>query len=95
MNKRNENKNRRIKLQVGERGLLGDLKKNQKAVILNMKKKMPLFRRHLLDMGLVQGTKIQIKKMAPLGDPIVIALRDYELCLRKEEIQFIEIEVIA
>lgn len=95
MDKINENKNRRKKLQVGEHGFLSDLKKDQRAMILGMKKEKPHLRRHLFDMGLVQGTKIQMKKVAPLGDPIVIALRDYELCLRKEEIQFIEIEVIA
>ena len=42
-------------------------------------------RRHLLDMGLTRGTEIEIKKKAPVGDPIDIKLRDYELCISKSD----------
>ena len=51
-------------------------------------------RRHLLDMGLTRGTQVEIKKKAPMGDPIDIKLRDYELCISKSELSKIEVEVI-
>ena len=39
----------------------------------------------LLDMGLIPGTKVQLKKIAPMGDPIQIHVRGYELTLRRED----------
>lgn len=42
-------------------------------------------RRRLLDMGLTPGTKVMIKKMAPMGDPIELSLRGYLLSIRKED----------
>ena len=51
-------------------------------------------RRHLLDMGITRGVEIKIKKIAPMGDPIDIELRDYELCIRKADLNQIEVEVI-
>ncbi len=48
-------------------------------------------RRRLLDMGLTKGTKIYVKKVAPLGDPIEITLRGYDLSLRKDEAAFIQV----
>ena len=46
----------------------------------------------LLDMGLNPKTKVVVKKIAPMGDPIEIRLRGYELTLRKEEAKEIEVE---
>lgn len=48
-------------------------------------------RRRLLDMGLTPGTKVMIRKMAPMGDPIEIFLRGYELTIRKEDASAIEV----
>jgi Fe2+ transport system protein FeoA len=48
-------------------------------------------RRHLLDMGLTPGTPVLIRKVAPMGDPIELCLRRYELTLRREEAEKIEI----
>ena len=42
-------------------------------------------RRHLLDMGLTPRTRVMVRKRAPLGDPLEISLRGYELTLRAEE----------
>ena len=42
-------------------------------------------RRRLLDMGLTPGTRVMIKKMAPMGDPIELSLRGYLLSIRKED----------
>ena len=49
-------------------------------------------KRRIMDMGLTNGTEIYIRKVAPLGDPMQISLRGYELSVRKEDVQFIEIE---
>lgn len=46
----------------------------------------------LLDMGLIPGTTVMIRKVAPMGDPIEIHIRGYELTIRIEEAQKIEIE---
>lgn len=49
-------------------------------------------RLRLLDMGLIPKTKVTVRKIAPLGDPIEIHLRGYELTLRREDAKKIEIE---
>ena len=49
-------------------------------------------RLRLLDMGLIPKTKVMVRKMAPMGDPIEIHLRGYELTLRIEDAKKIEIE---
>lgn len=46
-----------------------------------------------LDMGLIPKTKVKVQKMAPMGDPIEIQLRGYELTLRKEDAQKIEVRL--
>ena len=45
-------------------------------------------------MGITRGVLIEIKKIAPLGDPVDIALRGYELCVRKEDMKSIDIKVV-
>ncbi len=45
-----------------------------------------------LDMGLIPKTKVRVQKMAPMGDPIEIQLRGYELTIRKEDAQKIEVQ---
>ena len=49
-------------------------------------------RRRIMDMGITRGTEISITKMAPLGDPIEVNVRGYELTIRKSDAQLIEIE---
>ena len=78
----------------GETCNISDLKVGQKAIVLKLNEENKAIRRHLLDMGITRGVEIQIKKIAPMGDPIDISLRDYELCIRKEELSKIEVEVI-
>ena len=51
------------------------------------------FRRRLLDMGVTPGTEIYLRKKAPLGDPLEITLRGYELTLRKDEAFLVILEV--
>ena len=45
-------------------------------------------------MGLTRGVEVEIKKIAPPGDPIDLKLRDYELCISKSDLEQIEVEVI-
>lgn len=52
-------------------------------------------RRRLLDMGLTPRTKVFVRKTAPMGDPIELALRGYLLSIRKDDAAKIEIEVTA
>jgi Fe2+ transport system protein FeoA len=49
-------------------------------------------RRRLLDLGLTPGTMVRVEKIAPLGDPILISLRGFQLTLRKEEARHIIVE---
>lgn len=51
-------------------------------------------RRRLLDMGLTPKTTVMVRKVAPLGDPIELYLRGYELTLRKEDARNIEIKEV-
>ena len=72
---------------------LSDLKVGQKAVVTKLNIENKEIRRHLLDMCITRGGEIRVKKIAPRGDPIDIELRDYELCLRKADLEKIEAEV--
>jgi len=50
-------------------------------------------RRRLFDMGVTPGAEVTLRKKAPLGDPIEVTLRGYELTLRKVEASFVEVEL--
>ena len=84
----------KIKLKKGDKAHLSDLKIGQRAKVLGIHMHKPDIRRHLLDMGITKGTEILIKKVAPMGDPVDIELRGYELCIRKEEMKNIDIEIL-
>ena len=49
-------------------------------------------KRRIMDMGITKGAAIYVRKVAPLGDPIEITVRDYELSIRKEDASMIEVE---
>jgi ferrous iron transport protein A len=49
-------------------------------------------KRHILDMGITKGAKIEVHKAAPFGDPIQITVRGFELSLRKEDAKIIAVE---
>ena len=70
---------------------LNDLSVGKEAVISAVNGEGAL-RLRLLDMGLIPGTKVKVIKIAPLGDPIEIMLRGYELSLRKADAEMIEVE---
>ena len=49
-------------------------------------------RRRILDMGITEGAKVKVCKVAPLGDPIELSVRGYQLSLRKSDVASIEVE---
>ena len=49
-------------------------------------------RRRIMDMGITKGVEIYVRKVAPVGDPIEIAVMDYELSVRKNDAELIEVE---
>ena len=49
-------------------------------------------RLRIMDMGITKGVEIYVRKFAPLGDPIEITVRDYELSVRKNDAELIEVE---
>ena len=50
-------------------------------------------KRRIMDMGITRGVEIYVRKVAPLGDPIEVTVRGYELSLRKADAEMIEVEV--
>jgi Fe2+ transport system protein FeoA len=71
---------------------LDQLPLEQEAVITAVGGEGPL-RCRLLDMGLIPRTRVRVVKVAPLGDPIELRVRDYALSLRKEDARSITVEV--
>ena len=49
-------------------------------------------KKRIMDMGITRGVEIYVRKVAPLGDPIEVTVRGYELSLRKEDANMIEVE---
>ncbi|ACI21002.1 MULTISPECIES: FeoA family protein [Thermodesulfovibrio] len=72
---------------------LSELKVGQKARILSINTK-GVIRRRLMDMGVLSGEILRVEKIAPLGDPIDIVIKNYHLSLRKNESEGIEVEVL-
>ena len=67
-------------LQIGQSGIIGQVGGEG------------ILRLRLLDMGLIPGTRVQLQKVAPMGDPIQIRLRGYELTIRREDAQNITLK---
>lgn len=49
-------------------------------------------KRRIMDMGLTKGVEVYVRKVAPLGDPVEVTVRGYELSLRKADAQMVEVE---
>ncbi len=49
-------------------------------------------KRRIMDMGITKGTEVYVRKVAPLGDPVEVTVRGYELSLRKEDARMIEVQ---
>jgi Fe2+ transport system protein FeoA len=69
---------------------LRDLRPGERGVVVGWAGGAPPIR--LLEMGVMQGTEIEVVRLAPLGDPIEIKLRGYRLSLRKQEAEQIAVE---
>lgn len=70
---------------------LKDVKVGEKTRVIKVHGQGALKRR-IMDMGVTKGLEIYVRKLAPLGDPIEINVRGYELSLRKEDASLIEVE---
>ena len=70
---------------------LRDVKVGEKATIAKLHGEGALKRR-IMDMGLTRGTEVFVQKVAPLGDPMELTVRGYELSVRKGDAELIEVE---
>ena len=73
--------------------VLSDLKKGEKGKIVKISGNGSVHRR-LMDMGMVAGSDIEMQRVAPLGDPVEIKIKGYNLSLRKEEAACIQVEAL-
>ena len=69
---------------------LKDVKVGESATVARLNGTGALKRR-IMDMGLTKGTHVYVKKVAPLGDPIEVTVRGYELSIRRDEAESIEV----
>ena len=69
---------------------LAEIKEKQSAVLTEIGGQGAL-RQHFLDMGLIPGTTVTLRKIAPMGDPIQIQVRGYELTIRREDARKIDL----
>lgn len=72
---------------------LNDVKIGKKARVVKLHGEGAVKRR-IMDMGITRGVEVFIRKVAPLGDPIEIFVRGYELSLRKADAEMIEVELL-
>jgi ferrous iron transport protein A len=70
---------------------LKEVKSGQKVRVIKLNGQGALKRR-IMDMGITVNTELVIRKVAPLGDPVEITVRGYELSLRKADIEIIQVE---
>lgn len=76
---------------IQEGRTLKDLSPGESAKVIRIVAEGALKRR-IMDMGLTRGTMVTFRKVAPLGDPIEITVRGYELSIRKDEAQHVVVE---
>ena len=69
-----------------------NLKEVKVGETVTIKKVTGPVKRRIMDMGLTKGQSVYVRKVAPLGDPVEITVRGYELSLRKADAQMIEVE---
>ena len=70
---------------------LKDMRPGETATVARLLGEGPVKRR-IMDMGITRGTEIFVRKVAPLGDPMEVTVRGYELSLRKADTEMIEVE---
>ena len=70
---------------------LKDVKVGETAVVVRLHGEGAVKRR-IMDMGLTRGTEVHVRKVAPLGDPMELTVRGYELSLRKADAEMIQVD---
>lgn len=70
---------------------LREVKKGQTVTVLKLNGEGAVKRR-IMDMGITKGTEIFVRKVAPLGDPVEVTVRGYELSVRKTDAEMVEVE---
>lgn len=70
---------------------LEDVKVGETAVVVRLHGEGAVKRR-IMDMGLTRGTEVHVRKVAPLGDPMELTVRGYELSVRKADAEMIEVQ---
>ena len=70
---------------------LKDIRPGETATVARLLGEGPVKRR-IMDMGITRGTEIFVRKVAPLGDPMELSVRGYELSIRKADAEMIEME---
>lgn len=73
---------------------LSDLKIGQVGIITKINIPKGELKRHLLDMGFTKGVKVKIKRIAPMGNPVNVELRGYEIAIRKADLKQIEVNIV-
>lgn len=71
---------------------LRDVKVDQTVSVVKLHGEGSYKKEELLDMGITKGTSIYVRKVAPLGDPVEVTVRGYELSLRKADAEMIEVK---
>ena len=71
--------------------ILKDVKVGENAVVVRLHGEGAVKRR-IMDMGLTRGTEVHVRKVAPLGDPMELTVRGYELSVRKADAEMIEVQ---
>ena len=70
---------------------LGDAKVGSTVVVTKIEGDSA-YKRRIMDMGMTKGVEIYVRKVAPLGDPVEVTVRGYELSLRKADAEMIQVE---
>ena len=70
---------------------LKEVKIGSKAIVKKLNGEGAIKRR-IMDMGITKGVEVTVRKVAPLGDPLEISVRGYELSLRKQDVDMIEVQ---
>ena len=74
---------------------LWDLKPGDRARVRGLREGAPAYRAKLLAMGLLPGTVVEVLRMAPLGDPVELRVRGYQLSLRRAEAEVLELDEVT
>ena len=70
---------------------LREVKKGQTVTVLKLNGE-GVVKRRIMDMGITKGTEIFVRKVAPLGDPVEVTVRGYELSVRKADAEMVEVQ---